>query len=169
MVGKICEKGRTWAGSERERDLWMVRVVSWESKKMWQEHEQGSQRQRDWNEVDGENYEIDSRDMVRHTWRSEAYLKASHEWVGGIQIFLKNVWAELKWRLYWYNTGSNEQYQSTEKADTVTCLYEWIYWPAHVVQWVRHSDAMCGRVWCALLPLLGGSILASVRYGASAY
>ena len=26
-----------------------------ESKKMWQEHEQGSQRQRDWNEVDGEN------------------------------------------------------------------------------------------------------------------
>ena len=32
----------------------MVRVVS-DSKKMWQEHEQGSQRQRDWNEVDGEN------------------------------------------------------------------------------------------------------------------
>ena len=30
----------------------MVRVVSRESKKMWQEHEQGSQRQRDWNEVD---------------------------------------------------------------------------------------------------------------------
>ena len=24
-----------------------------EYKKMWQEHEQGSQRQRDWNEVDG--------------------------------------------------------------------------------------------------------------------
>jgi len=34
---------------------------------MWQEHEQGSQRQRDWNEVDGENQEVDSRDMVRHT------------------------------------------------------------------------------------------------------
>ena len=33
---------------------------------MWQEHEQ---RQRDWNEVDGENQEVDSRDMV------EAYLK----------------------------------------------------------------------------------------------
>jgi len=31
MVGKICEKGRSWAGSERERKLWMVRVVSWES------------------------------------------------------------------------------------------------------------------------------------------
>jgi len=29
--------------------------ISWESKKMWQEHEQGSQRQRDWNEVNGEN------------------------------------------------------------------------------------------------------------------
>jgi len=29
---------------------------------MWQEHEQ---RQRDWNEVDGENKEVDSRDMVR--------------------------------------------------------------------------------------------------------
>jgi len=55
MVGKICEKGRSWAGSERERQLWMVTVESWESKKMWQEHEQGSQRQRDWNEVDGEN------------------------------------------------------------------------------------------------------------------
>jgi len=24
-------KGRSWAGSERERDLWMVRVVSWET------------------------------------------------------------------------------------------------------------------------------------------
>jgi len=35
---------------------------------MWQEDEQGSQRQRDWNEVDGENLqEVDSRDMVRHT------------------------------------------------------------------------------------------------------
>jgi len=33
----------------------MVRVVSRESKKMLQEHEQASQRQRDWNEVDGEN------------------------------------------------------------------------------------------------------------------
>jgi len=33
---------------------------------MWQEHEQGSQRQRDWNEVDGEK-EVDSRDMVRQT------------------------------------------------------------------------------------------------------
>ena len=31
---------------------------------MSQEHEQ---RQRDWNEVDGENQEVDSRDMVRHT------------------------------------------------------------------------------------------------------
>jgi len=33
----------------------MVRVVSWESKKMWQKHEQASQRQGDWNEVGGEN------------------------------------------------------------------------------------------------------------------
>ena len=32
---------------------------------MWQEHEQGSQRQRDWNEVDGERFQ-------RH---GEAYLK----------------------------------------------------------------------------------------------
>ena len=43
LAGKICERGRSWAGSERERELWMVRVVSWESKKMWQEHEQASQ------------------------------------------------------------------------------------------------------------------------------
>jgi len=34
----------------------MVRVVNWQSEKMWQEHEQASQRQRDWTEVDGENY-----------------------------------------------------------------------------------------------------------------
>jgi len=46
MVGKICEKGRSWAGSERERELWMVRVVRWESKKMWQQHEQKTRRQR---------------------------------------------------------------------------------------------------------------------------
>jgi len=34
---------------------------------MWQEHEQASQRQRYWNEVDGKNLEVDSRDIVRHT------------------------------------------------------------------------------------------------------
>jgi len=28
MVGKICERGRSLGGSERERELWMVRVVS---------------------------------------------------------------------------------------------------------------------------------------------
>jgi len=28
MVGKICERGRSSAGSERERELWMVRVAS---------------------------------------------------------------------------------------------------------------------------------------------
>ena len=38
----------------KERELWMVRVVSWQRKKMWQEHEQASQRQ-NWNEADGEN------------------------------------------------------------------------------------------------------------------
>jgi len=36
---------------------------------MWQEHEHGDQRQRDWNELDGENWEVDSRDKVRHTER----------------------------------------------------------------------------------------------------
>jgi len=35
MLGKICEKGRSWAGSERERELWMVRVVSCQSEKKW--------------------------------------------------------------------------------------------------------------------------------------
>jgi len=67
MVGKICERGRSWAGSEREKELWMVRVVSWQGI----EHEQASQRQRDWNEVDGEHYEVDSRDRVRHTERND--------------------------------------------------------------------------------------------------
>jgi len=33
MVGKICERGRFWAGSERVRELWMVRVVSQQRKK----------------------------------------------------------------------------------------------------------------------------------------
>ena len=57
---------------------------------MWQEHEQASQRQRDWNEVDGENYEVDSRDMVPYERSSHgerprspkfgAYLR---EWRGG--------------------------------------------------------------------------------------
>jgi len=34
MVGKICERGRSWGWSERKRELWMVRVVSWQSE-MW--------------------------------------------------------------------------------------------------------------------------------------
>ena len=48
----------------------MVRKVSWQSEEMWMEHEQEGQRQRGWNEVDGENYEVDSRDKVRRTGRS---------------------------------------------------------------------------------------------------
>ena len=51
LVGKICERRRSWAGSEKERELWMVRVVSWQAI----EHEQASQTETDWNEVDGEN------------------------------------------------------------------------------------------------------------------
>ena len=35
MVGKICEKGRSWAGGERERELWKERVGSWQSEKLW--------------------------------------------------------------------------------------------------------------------------------------
>ena len=35
MVGRICNRGRFWAGSERERELWVVRVESWQSDKMW--------------------------------------------------------------------------------------------------------------------------------------
>jgi len=31
MVGKVCERARSSAGSERGRELWMVRVVSWQS------------------------------------------------------------------------------------------------------------------------------------------
>ena len=45
----------------------MVTVLSWQSEKMWQEHEQARKRQLDWNEVDGENQEVDSRDKVKHT------------------------------------------------------------------------------------------------------
>jgi len=35
MVGKICERGKSWGGSERKRELWMLRVVSWQSQEMW--------------------------------------------------------------------------------------------------------------------------------------
>ena len=38
---------------------------------MWWEHEQAGQRQRGWNEVDGENEEVDSRDKVRRTGRND--------------------------------------------------------------------------------------------------
>jgi len=43
MVGKICERGR----SERERELWMVRVVSWQAI----EYEQASHRQREYSQL----------------------------------------------------------------------------------------------------------------------
>ena len=57
---------------------------------MWQEHEQGSQRQRDWNEVDGENYEVDSRDMIpQRVWDDGIVVAAS----GGRRPF---VWGNLK-------------------------------------------------------------------------
>ena len=69
MVGKICEKVGLEPGVKERGNLWMMRVVSWESKKMWQDHEQASQKQRDWNEVDGE---LGSWFMQRH---GEAYLK----------------------------------------------------------------------------------------------
>jgi len=36
MMGKVYERGRSWAGSKRERELWIVRVASWHSEKMWQ-------------------------------------------------------------------------------------------------------------------------------------
>jgi len=38
---------------------------------MWYEQEKASQRQRDWNEVDGENQEVDSKDKVMPTERSD--------------------------------------------------------------------------------------------------
>jgi len=56
-----------WAGGEIDRELRMVRVVSWQSEKMWQKHEQTGQRQRDWNKVDGENY----NPLVPETWTSD--------------------------------------------------------------------------------------------------
>jgi len=66
MVGN-----RFWAGSKRDRELWMVRVMSWQSEKKWQEQEETNQRQRDWNEVDGENYGVNSRDKVKHIKRND--------------------------------------------------------------------------------------------------
>ena len=47
---------------------------------MWQEHEQ---RQRDWNEADGENKEVDSRDMVRHIYLKERSVMRNEDDVGG--------------------------------------------------------------------------------------
>ena len=56
---------------------------------MWPEHEQGSRRQRDWNEVDGENYEVDSRDMIpQRVWDDGIVVAAS----GGRRPY---VWGNL--------------------------------------------------------------------------
>ena len=33
---------------------------------MWYEHKEASQRQREWNEVDRENWEVDTRDKAKH-------------------------------------------------------------------------------------------------------
>jgi len=44
MVGKICEGGRLQVGSERVRDLRMVKLVNQRRKKMWQEQEKASRR-----------------------------------------------------------------------------------------------------------------------------
>ena len=38
---------------------------------MWQAQENASQRQRGWNEVDGENYGVDTRDKVKHIVRND--------------------------------------------------------------------------------------------------
>ena len=35
MVGRICERGRFWAGSERAKELWMKRVVNLWKKLNW--------------------------------------------------------------------------------------------------------------------------------------
>jgi len=44
ILGKLCERGMFWAGSERLRELWMVRVVSQRRENMWLEQEKVSQR-----------------------------------------------------------------------------------------------------------------------------
>ena len=35
VVGRICERGRFWAGSERVKELWMMRVVNLWKKLNW--------------------------------------------------------------------------------------------------------------------------------------
>jgi len=60
---RLTKKLKIKTGSEREMYLWMVRVVSWDSKKMWQEHEQASQRQRDWMRVTER-----TRKLIPETW-----------------------------------------------------------------------------------------------------
>ena len=63
-----------WERFVKEVDLepevkegWMARVLNLQAI----DHKQASQRQRDWNKVDGENYEVDSKDKVRHTKRND--------------------------------------------------------------------------------------------------
>jgi len=66
MVGKICERGMHWAGSEREREFWKVTVVSWQAI----EHEQGSQRRGlEWGWQ--KELRVDSKDKLRHTERND--------------------------------------------------------------------------------------------------
>ena len=51
-------------------EIWMTRVEN-QQREMWQEQEKASQRQGDWNEVDGENQGVDSREKVKHIERND--------------------------------------------------------------------------------------------------
>ena len=90
MMWKNCESGRSWAGSERVMELWMVRVVRWQSQTLWKDREQASQRQRDWNDADGEKLGVDSRDKARHIEKSDQL------YVTRMMLVVEQEWREMK-------------------------------------------------------------------------
>jgi len=68
MVGRICERGRPRfsAGSERVKELWMLRVMNLWKKLNWYVWEDQSPRWRDLHKAVGEKQGVDSRVEVRH-------------------------------------------------------------------------------------------------------
>jgi len=69
MVGMIWEKDRFYAGSEREREFWMMKEMEHKQWK-WRKQKQKEKSQR-WNEVVVVKEEAGSRDMVKHVEKSD--------------------------------------------------------------------------------------------------
>ena len=68
--GNFCESGEFQARSERLNKLRMVRLVNQNNTICAEEM---CQRQKDWDEVDGQKWAVDSRDNVGHIKNDEFF------------------------------------------------------------------------------------------------